>query len=126
MISIARTDDFQNTGQALSAHRNIQRNYTGSLCRGPHLHGRSYPGVRGPDRHPETSYLHGRLLETVYPIIFINAIHFSAKEESVVQKCTTYEVLGIDADGKEGVLAIKAERTKAVDIGLADHLLIYC
>ena len=47
-----------------------------------------------------------RPLEAVYPIVFIDAIHFSVREDGVVQKRAAYVVLGIDADGSKDVLTI--------------------
>lgn len=55
---------------------------------------------------PQIEEWQNRPLEAVYPIVFIDAIHFSVREDGVVQKCVAYVVLGIDADGKKDVLSI--------------------
>ena len=50
---------------------------------------------------PQIEDWKNRPLEAVYPIVFIDAIHFSVREDGVVQKRAAYVVLGIDADGKK-------------------------
>ena len=55
---------------------------------------------------PQIEDWQNRPLEAVYPIVFIDAIHFSVREDGVVQKRAAYVVLGIDADGKKDVLSI--------------------
>lgn len=47
-----------------------------------------------------------RPLNRVYPIVFIDAIHFNVKEENVVKKKAAYIVLGVDAMGCKDVLGI--------------------
>ncbi len=37
----------------------------------------------------------------IYPIIFIDAIHFSVRDDSVIRKLATYVVLGINLEGKK-------------------------
>ncbi len=55
---------------------------------------------------PQIEDWQNRPLEALYPIVFIDAIHFSVREDGVVQKRAAYVVLGIDADGKKDVLSI--------------------
>lgn len=55
---------------------------------------------------PQIEDWQNRPLEAVYPIVFIDAIHFSVREDGVVQKLAAYVVLGIDADGRKDVLTI--------------------
>lgn len=55
---------------------------------------------------PEIKDWQTRTLETVYPIVFIDAIHFSVKEENHVIKKAAYVVLGVDATGMKDVLGI--------------------
>lgn len=42
----------------------------------------------------------------IYPIIFIDAIHFSVRDDSVIRKLATYVVLGINLEGKKEVLSL--------------------
>ena len=37
----------------------------------------------------------------IYPIIFIDAIHFFVRDDSVIRKLATYVVLGINLEGKK-------------------------
>jgi transposase-like protein len=47
-----------------------------------------------------------RPLNAVYPLVFIDAIHFNVKEENQVKKKAAYIVLGVDDCGNKDVLGI--------------------
>lgn len=47
-----------------------------------------------------------RPLESVYPIVFIDAVHFSVREESSVVKKAAYIVLGVSEYGEKDILGI--------------------
>lgn len=47
-----------------------------------------------------------RVLHELYPIIFIDAIHFSVKDNGIIVKKAAYIVLGINQDGLKEVLGI--------------------
>jgi len=47
-----------------------------------------------------------RALNAVYPLVFIDAIHFNVKEENQVKKKAAYIVLGVDDCGNKDVLGI--------------------
>lgn len=47
-----------------------------------------------------------RPLSEVYPIIFIDCIHFSVRDEHIVKKLAAYIILGINSDGYKEVLSI--------------------
>lgn len=47
-----------------------------------------------------------RKLDKVYPIVFIDAVHFSVKENNQVIKKAAYIVLGVNTDGFKDVLGI--------------------
>jgi transposase-like protein len=55
---------------------------------------------------PEIEDWQNRPLETVYPIVFIDAVHFSVREEKTIRKLAAYVILGISADGMKDVLGI--------------------
>ena len=55
---------------------------------------------------PKIEEWQNRLLSAVYPIVFIDAIHFSVREDGIVRKLAAYIVLGINEDGKKEVLSI--------------------
>ena len=48
-----------------------------------------------------------RPLEKVYPIIFIDATHFSVREDNRIKKIAAYVVLGITKDGMKEVLSLE-------------------
>jgi len=48
-----------------------------------------------------------RPLSRVYPIIFIDAVHFSVRINNVIQKLAAYIVLGINEEGRKEVLSIQ-------------------
>lgn len=47
-----------------------------------------------------------RPLKEVYPIVFIDAIHFNVKQENIIVKKAAYVMLGVNADGFKEVLGI--------------------
>mgnify|MGYP000510908263 CR=1 FL=1 len=47
-----------------------------------------------------------RPLSSVYPIVFIDAVHFSVRDDGVIRKLAAYVVLGINEDGMKEVLSI--------------------
>ncbi|WP_187367082.1 IS256 family transposase [Fusobacterium massiliense] len=48
-----------------------------------------------------------RPLEKVYPVIFIDATHFSVREDNRIKKIAAYVVLGITKDGMKEVLSLE-------------------
>ena len=55
---------------------------------------------------PEIKEWQERPLDDVYPIVFIDAVHFSVREENRVVKKAAYIVLGVNKDGFKDVLGI--------------------
>lgn len=55
---------------------------------------------------PEIKDWQNRPLDSVYPIIFIDAVHFSVREDHRVVKKAAYIVLGINKEGYKEVLGI--------------------
>lgn len=48
-----------------------------------------------------------RPLDSVYPIVFIDAVHFSVREDHVIKKLAAYVMLGINADGIKDVISLQ-------------------
>ena len=48
-----------------------------------------------------------RPLSEMYPIVFIDAIHFSVRDDGIVRKLAAYVVLGVDHEGHKDVLTIE-------------------
>ena len=55
---------------------------------------------------PQIEEWKNRPLSAIYPIIFIDAIHFSVRDDSVIRKLAAYIVLGINLEGKKEVLSL--------------------
>ena len=55
---------------------------------------------------PQIEEWQNRPLSAIYPIIFIDAIHFSVRDDSVIRKLATYVVLGMNLEGKKEVLSL--------------------
>ena len=55
---------------------------------------------------PKIEEWQNRPLSSVYPIVFIDAVHFSVRDDGIIQKLAAYVVLGINEDGKKEVLTI--------------------
>lgn len=45
-------------------------------------------------------------LDEVYPILYIDAIHYSVRDNGVIRKLAAYVILGINTEGKKEVLSI--------------------
>lgn len=56
---------------------------------------------------PRIEAWQNRPLSAIYPIVFIDAIHFSVREEGIIRKLAAYVVLGINEEGKKEVLTIE-------------------
>ena len=55
---------------------------------------------------PQIEEWQNRPLSAIYPIIFIDAIHFSVRDDSFIRKLAAYVVLGINLEGKKEVLSL--------------------
>ncbi len=56
---------------------------------------------------PQIEKWQNRLPSDVYPIVFIDAIHFSVRDDGIIRKLAAYVVLGINEDGYKEVLTIE-------------------
>lgn len=57
---------------------------------------------------PEIEAWQQRPLSNVYPIVFIDAVHFSVRNNNIIQKLAAYVILGISEEGRKEVLSIQA------------------
>lgn len=55
---------------------------------------------------PQIEDWQNRPLDEVYPIVYIDAIHYSVRENGIIKKLAAYVILGINTEGKKEVLAI--------------------
>lgn len=56
---------------------------------------------------PEIEEWQKRPLSSIYPIIFIDAVHFSVRDNSIIRKLAAYIILGINEEGRKEVLSIQ-------------------
>lgn len=56
---------------------------------------------------PEIEEWQNRPLSDVYPILFIDAVHFSVRDNGIIRKLAAYIILGINSDGHKEVLSIQ-------------------
>ncbi len=56
---------------------------------------------------PQIEDWQNRPLDKVYPILYIDAIHYSVRDNGVIHKLAAYVILGINAEGKKEVLIIR-------------------
>ncbi len=54
---------------------------------------------------PQIKKWQNRPLVEVYPILFIDAVYFSVRDEGIIRKLTANVVLGINVDGEGDVIA---------------------
>ncbi len=56
---------------------------------------------------PQIEEWQKRPLSEIYPVVFIDAIHYSVRNNGIIQKLAAYVILGINCDGKKEVLSIQ-------------------
>ena len=55
---------------------------------------------------PQIEDRQNRPLDEVYPILYIDAIHYSVRDNGMIRKLAAYVILGINTEGKKEVLSI--------------------
>ena len=55
---------------------------------------------------PEIQDWQNRALSSIYPVVFVDAIHYSVKDNGIIRKMAAYVILGINRDGIKEVLGI--------------------
>ncbi|URZ08633.1 IS256 family transposase ISCth4 [Clostridium felsineum] len=55
---------------------------------------------------PEIEAWQHRPLSTVYPVVFIDAVHFSVRENNIIRKLAAYIILRINNEGRKEALSI--------------------
>lgn len=56
---------------------------------------------------PEIEDWQQRPLSKVYPIVYIDAVHFSVRDNHVIKKLAAYVILGINEEGRKEVISIQ-------------------
>ena len=68
---------------------------------------------------PEIEAWQKRPLAAVYPIVFIDAIVFNVRDNSVIRKTAAYVVMGINEEGHKDVLSITIGETESAKFWLS-------
>jgi transposase-like protein len=56
---------------------------------------------------PQIEEWQNRPLSQVYPVVFIDAIHYSVRDNGVIRKMAAYVILGVNMEGRKEVLSIQ-------------------
>jgi len=68
---------------------------------------------------PQIKEWQHRPLEEVYPVIFIDAIHYSVRDNGVIRKLSAYVILGINCTGHKEVLTIQVGENESAKYWLS-------
>ena len=60
-----------------------------------------------------------RPLSEVYPVLYIDAIHYSVRDNGVIRKLAAYVILGINVDGQKEVLTIQVGENESAKYWLS-------
>ena len=62
---------------------------------------------------PQIEEWQNRPLDDVYPVIYIDAIHYSVRDNGIIKKLAAYVILGINLDGRKEVLTIEVGQNES-------------
>ncbi len=62
---------------------------------------------------PQIEEWQNRPLEEIYPVIYIDAIHYSVRDNGIIKKLAAYVILGINLDGRKEVLTIEVGQNES-------------
>ena len=68
---------------------------------------------------PQIEEWQNRPLEDVYPVIYIDAIHYSVRDNGIIKKLAAYVILGINQDGRKEVLTIEVGQNESAKYWLS-------
>lgn len=60
-----------------------------------------------------------RPLDDIYPVLYIDAIHYSVRDNGVIRKLAAYVILGISLEGKKDVLTIEVGENESAKYWLS-------
>ncbi len=85
---------------------------------------------------PQIEEWQNRPLDEIYPVLFIDAIHYSVRDNGIIRKLAAYVILGISLEGKKEVLTIEVGQNESAKYWLSvlnnlknrgvKHILIIC
>ena len=62
---------------------------------------------------PQIEEWQNRPLDDVYPVIYIDAIHYSVRDNGIIKKLAAYVILGINLEGRKEVLSIEVGQNES-------------
>ena len=68
---------------------------------------------------PQIEEWQNRPLDEVYPVLFIDAIHYSVRDNGIIRKLAAYVILGINLEGKKEVLSIEVGQNESAKYWLS-------
>ena len=68
---------------------------------------------------PQIEEWQTRPLDNVYPVVYIDAIHYSVRSDGIIRKLAAYVILGINCEGKKDVLTIEVGENESAKYWLA-------
>ena len=68
---------------------------------------------------PQIEDWQNRPLDDIYPVLYIDAIHYSVRDNGVIRKLAAYVILGINIEGKKEVLTIEVGENESSKYWLA-------
>ena len=68
---------------------------------------------------PQIEEWQNRPLDYIYPVVFIDAIHYSVRDNGLIRKLAAYVILGINSSGRKEVLTIEIGENESAKYWLA-------
>ena len=68
---------------------------------------------------PQIEEWQNRPLDEMYPVLFIDAIHYSVRDNGIIRKLAAYVILGINIEGKKEVLTIEVGQNESAKYWLS-------
>lgn len=68
---------------------------------------------------PQIEEWQNRPLDEVYPVLFIDAIHYCVRDNGIIRKLAAYVILGINLEGKKEVLTIEVGQNESAKYWLS-------
>lgn len=68
---------------------------------------------------PQIEEWQNRPLDEIYPVLFIDAIHYSVRDNGIIRKLAAYVILGINLEGKKEVLTIEVGQNESAKYWLS-------
>ena len=68
---------------------------------------------------PQIEEWQNRPLDDMYPVVFIDAIHYSVRTDGVIRKLAAYVMLGINLEGRKEVLTIEVGQNESAKYWLS-------